>query len=179
MASAPHCSLKSRQPSHFPLCNDFCWPIPKLCLLLGTQKEKRWGKLLFHIPHWEVAGLISRFSAALLSPLFTSQGSGQANKLGSLQSPPFKWWGRQHPEHATESGRPPSPLKIYFTKTQTSELEKVNKQFWFTNSKIVFQGERFSQTKRQTFSVRKCFWNYTAEPYDCLIKSVVQTPFCD
>lgn len=57
--------------------------------------------------------------------------------------------------------------------------EKVNKQFWFTNSKIVFQGERFLQTKRQTFSVKKCFWNYTAEPYDCLTKPVVQTPFCD
>lgn len=56
--------------------------------------------------------------------------------------------------------------------------EKVNKQFWFTNSKIVFQGERFLQTKRQTFSVKKCFWNYTAEPYDCLTKSVVQIPFC-
>lgn len=81
-----------------------------------APKRKRWGKLLFHIPRWE------GFSAALLCPLFTSQRSGQANELGSLQSPRLKWWGRQHPEHATESRRPPGSLKIYFTKIQTSEL---------------------------------------------------------
>ena len=51
--------------------------------------------------------------------------ASQANKLTSLQSPQFKWWGRQYPKHTTESRRLPGSLKICFTKIKIPELEKL------------------------------------------------------
>lgn len=88
--------LKIKRAFPLSILQRLCWPTPKQCLLPGTQKGGRRGKPLFQMPRWEVAALISRFSAVLLSPFSTRQRSGQANKPGSLQSPRLNWSGKEH-----------------------------------------------------------------------------------
>lgn len=125
--------------------------LPQSSVSYQVPERRRDGASNSFKSHWKVAGLISRFSAAVFCLLTISQGSCQANKLHSLQSPQFNWWGRQHPEHSTESRRHPGSLKIYFTRIKILESEKVihnkvNMQFLFKFWDCIPRGKE-SQTK--------------------------------
>lgn len=139
MASVFPCSLKLREPFHFLPCSDLCWLIPKQWPLWGGRKRKggvsrslgaHRGRWLVLFPDLPLPCFPLYLQAKDLAKQVNSVHCGLPSSTGEGGHTEYMLL---NPDGYSVS------LKINFIKRKISEsekivYEKVNKQFWFTNS---------------------------------------------